>query len=128
VWKDPHRVREQYGKAIQYSVESLTEYMEKYADDDTVLVFLGDHQPVPTVTGGRNASKDVPISIVARDDKVLDKVNDWGWDKGLKPSHKAPVWRMDKFRDRFMTAYGSEPENGAGTKSASGSSGGSGKK
>jgi hypothetical protein len=117
VWKDPHRVREQYGKAIEYSVESLTEYMEKYADDDTVLVFLGDHQPVPTVTGGRNASKDVPISIVARDDKVLDKVSDWGWDKGLKPSHKAPVWRMDKFRDRFMTAYGSEPETGAGTKS-----------
>ncbi|WP_206323008.1 sulfatase [Streptomyces sp. HNM0575] len=113
VWKDPHRVREQYGKAIQYSVRSLTEYVEKYGDDDTVLVFLGDHQPVPTVTGGGHASKDVPISIVAHDDKVLDKVSDWGWDKGLKPSHKAPVWRMDKFRDRFMTAYGTEPEPGA---------------
>lgn len=122
VWKDPERVREQYGKAIQYSVESLTEYVEKYGDDDTVLVFLGDHQPVPTVT--RNSpNKDVPISIVARDEKVMEKVSDWNWDEGLKPSHGAPVWRMDKFRDRFMTAYGSQPdsESAAGSESEPGS-------
>jgi hypothetical protein len=111
VWKDPHRVRAQYRKAIEYSVQSLTEYMERYADKDTVLVFLGDHQPVPTVTGGAK-NKDVPISIVAKDEKVMDQVGDWGWDDGLKPGPKAPVWRMDKFRDRFMTAYGSEPDSG----------------
>ncbi|QPP07805.1 sulfatase [Streptomyces bathyalis] len=110
VWKDPHRVRAQYRKAIEYSVQSLTEYMEKYADKDTVLVFLGDHQPVPTVTSG-SKNKDVPISIVAKDKKVMDKISGWGWNEGLKPDHKAPVWRMDKFRDRFLTAYGSEPES-----------------
>jgi hypothetical protein len=51
----------------------------------------------------------VPISIVAHDDKVLDKIDDWGWTDGLKPAHKAPVWRMDKFRDQFMTAFGPQP-------------------
>lgn len=132
VWKDPHRVRAQYRKAIEYSVQSLTEYMERYADKDTVLVFLGDHQPVPTVTDGAK-NKDVPISIVAKDEKVMDQVSDWGWDEGLKPGPKAPVWRMDKFRDRFLTAYGSEPDSGtksgSGTKSVpGGKSGGSGEK
>ncbi|WP_244900406.1 sulfatase [Streptomyces nanshensis] len=119
VWKDPHRVRTQYRKAIEYSVQSLTEYLERYGDKDTVLVFLGDHQPVPTVTGGAK-NKDVPISIVAKDKKVMDQVSDWGWTDGLKPEHKAPVWRMDKFRDRFMTAYGSEPDSGpkSGSKSS----------
>ncbi|MFE0477274.1 sulfatase [Streptomyces sp. NPDC058947] len=108
VWKDPEKVRAEYRKAIEYSIRSLTEWMERYGDEDTVLVFLGDHQPVPTVTAG-DTGKDVPISIVAKDPKVLDRVADWGWTDGLKPAKDAPRWGMDKFRDRFMTAYGPQP-------------------
>ncbi|HEV7625103.1 MAG TPA: sulfatase, partial [Streptomyces sp.] len=105
VWQDPRQVRTEYRRAIEYSVDTLTSYMEKYGDKDSVLVFLGDHQPVPTVTAG-NHSRDVPISIVAKDPKVMDRISDWGWQDGLKPGKKTPVVRMDKFRDRFMTAYG----------------------
>ncbi|MET9680530.1 sulfatase [Streptomyces coeruleorubidus] len=105
VWKDPEKVRTEYRRAIEYSIRSLTEWVERYGDEDTVLVFLGDHQPVPTVTAG-DTGKDVPITIVARDQKVLDRVADWGWTDGLKPAPDAPRWGMDKFRDRFMTAYG----------------------
>ncbi|WP_405622990.1 sulfatase [Streptomyces sp. NBC_00076] len=104
VWQKPERVRTEYRRAIQYSVNSLTQWLERYGDDNTVLVFLGDHQPVPTVTAG-SSSKDVPITIVARDKKVLDRISDWGWTDGLKPADNAPAWGMDKFRDRFMTAY-----------------------
>jgi len=104
VWKSAKRVRTEYRKAIEYSLQSLTEWVERYGDDNTVLVFLGDHQPVPTVTGG-DTNKDVPITIVARDPKVLDRISSWGWTEGLKPAGNAPVWPMDKFRDRFMTAY-----------------------
>jgi 2,3-bisphosphoglycerate-independent phosphoglycerate mutase len=97
-------VRTEYRKAIQYSVDSLTQWMQRYGDENTVLVFLGDHQPVPTVTKG-STSRDVPITIVAKDPKVLDRVNDWNWTDGLKPADNAPEWGMDKFRDRFMTAF-----------------------
>ncbi|KES04054.1 sulfatase [Streptomyces toyocaensis] len=105
VWKDPDRVRTEYRRAIEYSLRSLTEWVERYGDENTVLVFLGDHQPVPTVTAG-DTGKDVPVTIVAKDPKVLDRVADWGWTDGLKPAPDAPRWGMDKFRDRFMTAYG----------------------
>ena len=104
VWQDPDRVRTEYRKAVQYSLDSLTEWVQRYGDENTVLVFLGDHQPVPTVTAG-DTGKDVPITIVAHDKKVLDKISDWGWTDGLKPAENAPEWAMDKFRDRFMTAY-----------------------
>ncbi|WP_329281016.1 sulfatase [Streptomyces sp. NBC_01451] len=107
VWKSAKRVRTEYRKAIQYSLDSLVQWVQRYGDDNTVLVLLGDHQPVPTVTGG-TTNKDVPITIVARDPKVLDRVADWGWTDGLKPAANAPEWGMDKFRDRFMTAYGPE--------------------
>ncbi|GAA3771021.1 hypothetical protein GCM10022403_002940 [Streptomyces coacervatus] len=109
VWKSAKRVRTEYRKAIQYSLDSLTQWMQRYGDKNTVLVFLGDHQPVPTVTGG-SANRDVPVSIVARDPKVLDRVAGWGWTDGIKPADNAPEWTMNKFRDRFMTAYG--PQSG----------------
>ncbi|MER5398844.1 sulfatase [Streptomyces sp. NPDC002599] len=116
VWKSSKRVRTEYRKAIQYSLDSLTQWVQRYGDDDTVLVFLGDHQPVPTVTGN-SANRDVPVTIVARDPKVLDRVSGWGWTDGLKPAADAPEWPMNEFRDRFMTAYGPNPGAGATTTS-----------
>lgn len=105
VWKSAKSVRTEYRKAIQYSLDSLTQWMQRYGDENTVLVFLGDHQPVPTVTGG-STSRDVPITIVARDPKVLDRVAGWGWTDGLKPADNAPEWAMNQFRDRFLKAFG----------------------
>jgi hypothetical protein len=109
VWKDPVRVRTEYRRSIEYSLNTLISYVETYGDDNLVLVFLGDHQPVPIVTG-EGASRDVPITIVARDRRVLDRISSWGWQDGLKPSPKAPVWRMDSFRDRFLKAFGPSPK------------------
>ncbi|MEU7058615.1 CDP-alcohol phosphatidyltransferase [Streptomyces sp. NPDC046197] len=100
--------QQEYGKSIQYSVTALTQWLERYGNDNTVLVFLGDHQPIARVSGN-HASRDVPVSIVAKDPKVLDRIASWGWTDGLRPAHDAPVWKMSSFRDRFLTAYGSTP-------------------
>ncbi|MET9851266.1 sulfatase-like hydrolase/transferase [Streptomyces ossamyceticus] len=108
VFTDPVKVKEEYGKSVQYSLRSLLEYVEKYGDDNTVLVFLGDHQPMASVSGD-GADHDVPVTVVAHDPKVLDRIADWGWSDGLRPGADSPVWRMDTFRDRFLTAYGTEP-------------------
>ncbi|WSX17949.1 CDP-alcohol phosphatidyltransferase [Streptomyces sp. NBC_00988] len=105
---DTSKSRQEYGKSIQYSVNSLTQWLERYGNDNTVLVFLGDHQPIARVSGN-HASRDVPISIVAKDPKVLEKIDSWNWTDGLRPAHKAPVWKMSDFRDKFLTAYGSTP-------------------
>jgi hypothetical protein len=108
VWKEQDQAQAAYSKAIQYSVTNLVSYVEKYGDANLVMVFLGDHQPAPLVTGP-DASRDVPITIVAKDPKVLDQIAGWGWTDGLKPAPTAPVWKMDSFRDRFLTAFGSTP-------------------
>ncbi|WP_211247309.1 hypothetical protein [Cryptosporangium arvum] len=102
--KNPDQVRTQYRQTIEYSLRTLTGYAEKYLGDDQVLVFLGDHQPVPLIVG-QNASWDVPITIVAKDPKVLDRIESWGWTNGIKPATDAPVWKMDAFRDKFLTAF-----------------------
>jgi hypothetical protein len=105
VWRSPGRVRTAYRSSIEYSLNSLISYVETYGDDKLVLVFLGDHQPAPLVTG-QDPNRDVPITIVAHDPKVLNQISSWGWQDGLKPGPKAPVWRMNAFRDRFLAAFG----------------------
>jgi hypothetical protein len=106
--RDRAEVRLDYARSIEYSLNALISYVETYGDDNTVLVFLGDHQPA-AIVAGLGASHDVPISIVAKDQSVLDRIAGWGWGSGLKPDPRAPVWRMDAFRDRFLTAFGSLP-------------------
>ncbi|MFH8972544.1 CDP-alcohol phosphatidyltransferase [Streptomyces sp. NPDC017890] len=105
---DPARSKEEYGRSVEYSLTSLLQWLERYGTDDTVLVFLGDHQPLARVSGD-GAGRDVPVSIVAKDPEVLDAIDGWNWTEGLEPAPDAPVWRMSSFRDRFLTAYGSTP-------------------
>ncbi|OLB81761.1 MAG: sulfatase [Actinobacteria bacterium 13_2_20CM_2_71_6] len=105
VSRDRNRIRNAYRQSIEYSLSTLISYVETYGDNNLVLVFLGDHQPAPVVSG-EGARRDVPITIVAHDQAVLDRISGWGWQDGLKPGPQAPVWRMDTFRDRFLTAFG----------------------
>ncbi|RIV37459.1 sulfatase [Micromonospora radicis] len=102
------QARTGYRHAVSYTLRTLISYLETYGDDDTVLVFVGDHQPAPVVTGD-NPSPDVPIHLVAKDPAVLERIADWGWQEGLTPDADAPVWTMDSFRDRFLTTFGSAP-------------------
>jgi phosphatidylglycerophosphate synthase len=105
---DTKRARSAYGHSIEYSLSTLFSFIQRYGDDNLVLVVLGDHQPATVVTG-QGASHDVPISVIAHDPKVMDQIAGWRWQDGMLPSPRAPVWPMAAFRDRFLTAFGSSP-------------------
>jgi hypothetical protein len=105
VWRDPRSVRAAYQQSVEYSLRALVSFAQQRHDDNLVLVLLGDHQPA-TIVSGAGASHDVPVSIVAHDPAVMDRIAAWGWQRGLRPSTDAPVWRMDQFRDRFLSAFG----------------------
>ena len=111
LWSDPERVRAAYGRSIEYSLNALVSFVEHYGDDDLVLVVLGDHQPWLIVTG-QDPSHDVPISVIAHDPAVLDQIAGWDWEDGMRPGPQAPVWPMNAFRDRFLSAFGSQPAAG----------------
>ena len=59
-----------------------------------VAVFGLWHLGCVTAACHADAGHDVPISIVARDQKVLDRIAGWGWTPGLEPDPAAPVWPM----------------------------------
>jgi phosphatidylglycerophosphate synthase len=107
-WSDPPRVQAAYGRSIVYSLNTLISFVKHLNDKKLVMVVLGDHQPLPIVSG-HNSNHDVPISIIAHDPKVLKQIGTWGWGAGLQPKSKAPVWPMSAFRNRFLGAFDSSP-------------------
>lgn len=107
VWRDPHRVREKFRRAVDYSLSVVGAYALRHAENPPLLIILGDHEPAPFVS--QVEGFDVPIHIVGPPE-VLANLDPWGWESGLVPGDASPVWRMDEFRDRLLEALSSRTE------------------
>jgi phosphatidylglycerophosphate synthase len=105
------KARAAFGHSIEYSMSTVFSFLQRYGNKDTVAIVLGDHQP-HTVISGQGATHEVPISVIAKDPKVMDQIAGWHWQDGIRPKPQAPVWPMNAFRDRFLTAFGSTPASG----------------
>lgn len=126
VWRDHDRVRDQFRRAVDYTLQVVGSYAARHADlaaasggaahgPVPLMIVLGDHEPAPFVSG--NSGFDVPIHIIGPPD-LLARIDDWGWASGLLPAADGPVWRMDLFRDRFLAAFSSADVVGAGARAA----------
>jgi hypothetical protein len=107
LWGSAARTQTQYAKSIGYSVDNLITWAQKYGGKNLVLIMFGDHQPM-SIVSGNGASHDVPVTVIAHDKSVLERIADWHWADGLRPTASTPVWRMDQFRDKFFAAYGKQ--------------------
>jgi hypothetical protein len=103
VWRDPERVRHQYTLAIDYVLGVLASYAAAFADERTLLIVVGDHQPAPLITG-EGAGRDVPIHVISGDPALLAPFRDWGLAAGMRPTGAA-IGGMDRFRDWFLATF-----------------------
>lgn len=103
--RHPETAQRNYAASVRYTWRTLISFLTTDPDPDRVLVIVGDHQPHAFVSG-RDAGRDVPVTVIAQDPDVVRRIDDWGWHPGILPGPGAPVWRMDTLRDRFLAAYG----------------------
>lgn len=104
LWLDHDRVREHFALALDYALGAATGYAERYVDDETLLILLGDHQPAPLVTGA-DASRAVPVHAVSGDPDLLEPFLEWGFREGALPAPEPAERGMDRFRDWFVRAF-----------------------
>lgn len=107
VWKDHDKVRDQYRKAVDYSLQATLEHVARLGDEAPLVMVIGDHQPAGFVS--QIDSLDVPVHMIGPPD-VVDQIAGWNWTDSLIPAAEAPVWRMDAFRDRFIEAFTSSDQ------------------
>ncbi|MFB2549972.1 sulfatase [Ensifer soli] len=104
VWADPARVRDQYIRTIDYSLEAVGSYVARF-HRDAVFVILGDHQPAAIVTGP-DASRAVPVHVVSADAALVGRFVDAGFAPGMTPGLETPVRPMQDLRDLVIRLFG----------------------
>lgn len=103
VWADQDRVRRQYIETIDYSLETLGDYIGRFGRD-AVFVVLGDHQPATLITGP-DASRSVPVHIASRDTALVEGFRSEGFAPGMTPDPEGPAPSMDSMRARLIRHF-----------------------
>jgi phosphatidylglycerophosphate synthase len=111
--RDPNTMRQDYGQAMQYSLQALTSWVTELNDPNLVLILLGDEEPDSPISTPGRTSHNLPISIIAHDPSVFRQIASWNWQDGLLPGSSAPVELMSAFRNQFLGAFSTAPSQAA---------------
>jgi hypothetical protein len=106
IWWDVETLREGYAQSLAYSLDAMAGFAERFLDERTLLIVVGDHQAAPWVTGA--SDPDVPVHVMARDPALLEPFLAWGFQPGMVPDSASEPPRMDEFRAWFVRAFSGE--------------------
>lgn len=104
VWGDPARIALFYARSLEYVLQAVTSFITTYGKDNTLVILLGDHQPMGFIAG-EDAGHDVPVHIITRDAAVLRALDKGEWAAGMVPAADSPVMRMDGLRAHILAAF-----------------------
>ena len=77
-----------YLAALRYQFDWLSGWLAEYAPRDAVVIVIGDHQPIGTVSGP-GANWDVPVHVITRNETVLERFRAYGFKAEELPSGPA---------------------------------------
>ena len=103
VWSDRENIRSHYVQTIDYSLQTVGDYITRFGND-TIFIVLGDHQPAPTITGP-NASHAVPVHIISRDAALIARFEKEGFSSGMLPAPGRGELPMDSIRARLIRVF-----------------------
>lgn len=110
IWPDLSNAAEGYVTSIAYELKVIVEFINKFIDDDTLIVVLGDHQPNVQITG-KKASWSVPIHIISRNRDHLQPFLKRGFTPGLIPAQPPPHRGMETFLFDFLSDFSTTASN-----------------
>jgi hypothetical protein len=104
-------LRPSYVRAMAYEYTAFTGYLREHADDDMIVILLGDHQP-PAAVAGREASWSVPIHVIARSEHVLQRLDARGFRPGIEP-RRPSIGPMHTLVPMLLDAFSHDAHEGA---------------
>lgn len=93
-----------YLDSLRYTFEWLGAYLQNEAPQQLVTVLVGDHQPWAVVSGS-DASWEVPVHIISRDEALLDRLVAHGFVRGLVPPPEAQARPMHDLTPLLLDVF-----------------------
>ncbi len=108
-WNDTEQIGTAYATAVAYEMRVMAGYLETHIRDDSLVIFLGDHQPNQTVTGPENLTWSVPVHVASRNPAFVQPFLDRGYEPGMIPTQPLPHVGMERFMEEFLADFSTEP-------------------
>ncbi|WP_374616761.1 hypothetical protein, partial [Thauera aminoaromatica] len=92
-----------YLASMRYQLGWLADYLAHHAARELVLIVIGDHQPIGTVSGP-DQPHDVPVHVIASDPALLTRFAAAGFVAGLTPPQQ-PLGPMHELAQVLVDAF-----------------------
>jgi hypothetical protein len=103
-WPDFDNASDGYITSIIYDMSVLKSYIAEFVHDDSLIILLGDHQPVPEVSGG-DENRAVPVHVISRDPTFIEPFVARGYVRGMRPLLGEPHPSMEEFLPNFLEDF-----------------------
>jgi phosphatidylglycerophosphate synthase len=101
-WPDFSNASEPYIASITYDLRVLQRYLIDFIKDDSLVIILGDHQPVSELTEN-SSSWAVPVHVLSRDPALVEPFVTRGYARGMVPSDAGAP--MESFLVGFLNDF-----------------------
>jgi Sulfatase len=108
-WGDPGQLAEGYSASIAYDLKVIENYLTQFIKDDSLVIFMGDHQPHAGVTGTQNMTWSVPAHVVSRRADFVEPFVKRGYTPGMVPEQPLPHAGMERFMEEILSDFSTEP-------------------
>jgi hypothetical protein len=93
-----------YAKTINYDFEVLRRFISQFIKDGSLVIILGDHQPVWEVNGG-SAEFGVPVHVLSRDPELVRPFHARGYVPGIRPQLDNINEGLEKFYPYLLADF-----------------------
>jgi hypothetical protein len=108
-WPHFENATEAYGKSIIYDFDVLRRYLADYVKDGSLVIILGDHQPVAEVTGD-SWEFGVPVHVLSRDPELVRPFLTRGYRRGIRPNFGGYAQGLETLLPSLLVDYSTEPK------------------
>jgi hypothetical protein len=98
------QAHEGYVRSVSYSLQSIADYLTQNVHRPTLILIMGDHQPIAKITGP-DASWNVPVHVIASEPRLLQPFLDLGFASGMTPPTGPQPRPFADFLYWFMEQY-----------------------
>jgi hypothetical protein len=103
-WPNFDEAADGYVTSIMYDMTVLKSYITQFINDDSLVILLGDHQPVREVSGGEE-NHAVPVHVVSRDPTFIEPFVRRGYVRGMRPRMDDQHPPMEEFLPNLLEDF-----------------------